>query len=283
MRRKLDALEDTVRAMGRVVVAYSGGVDSTFLLKVAHRCLGGNARGIIGVSPSLARHDLEEALRIAQQIGVPCETIQVHEMDDPRYVANDERRCYYCKSALFHALTAYAQQHGYAYVLDGSNADDMGDYRPGMQAAAERGVRSPLMEVGLTKAEIRALSHELGLPTWDKPASPCLSSRIPYGTAVTPETLARVEAAELFLRRLGLRDLRVRHHGSLARIEVGPADFARILEQRERVVAGLEQAGYRYVTLDLAGFRSGNLNRALAGASQATSASAETEVGPSVA
>jgi uncharacterized protein len=263
MQEKLTELRRIIREMERVVVAYSGGVDSTFLLKVAHDCLWDDALAVIGVSPSLAHHELEEAKRVARQIGVQCLEVQVHEMDDPHYVVNDARRCYHCKTALFQELTAYAEGHGYAYVLDGSNADDAGDYRPGLQAVAEQGVRSPLQEVGLTKSEIRMLSREFGLPTWDKPASPCLSSRIPYGTAVSPEALGRIEQAEMVLRRLGLHNLRVRHHDQVARIEVEPGDFSLILEWRQQIVDEFRQAGYAYVTLDLVGFRSDSLNEAI--------------------
>jgi uncharacterized protein len=263
MKEKLEKLRRILRGMERVVVAYSGGVDSTFVLKVAQECLGDGVLAITADSPSLPRHELQEARRIARQLGARHLTIESHEMDDSRYLANDPLRCYYCKRVRYERLVAYAQDQGYRCVVDGANADDVGDHRPGLRAAAEQGVRSPLQEVGLSKAEVRALGRELGLPNWDKPASACLASRIPYGTPITLESLRRVGRAEAALRGLGTGQLRVRDHGQVARIEVEPGDFSLILEQREGIVAELKQLGYAYVTLDLVGFRSGSLNEVL--------------------
>jgi uncharacterized protein len=270
LERKLAALRQLLSEMGRVVVAYSGGVDSSFVLKVAHDCLGDDVVAITESSASLPDGELQEAMRLAAEIGVRHIVIEGCEFEDPRFVANDPLRCYYCKGSLYDQLTEYAAQHGYTAIVDGSNADDAGDYRPGLRAVAEHGVRSPLREVGLTKDEVRALSRELGLPTWDRPASPCLASRVPYGTAVTPEVLDQVGEAEAALRRLGLRRLRVRHHGEVARIEVDAEAFPLVLDRREQIVADLRRAGYAYVTLDLAGFRSGSLNEVLPVGAQAT-------------
>lgn len=257
---KLEILKQIVACLESVAVAYSGGTDSTLLLKVAHDCLGDRVVALTGVSDSLPAAERVEAEAITRQIGVRHEVIKAREMQNADYVANTPRRCYFCKSTLFEQLVTYARQGGYQAIVDGSNADDRDDYRPGAQAAREWGVRSPLQEAGLTKREIRELARQMGLPNWDKPSAACLASRVPYGTHITSELLGRIEQAELVLRRLGLRQLRVRHHGSLARIEVQPGDFGQVLDHRDEIVEQIKQIGYVYVTLDLAGFRSGSMN-----------------------
>ncbi len=263
LHQKLTQLKEILLEMQSVAIAYSGGTDSTLVLKVAHDILGKQAIGLTAVSASLPAQELTEAQEIARQIGVEHVMLESRETQDPRYLENSPERCYFCKTNVLDELIAYAREAGYQYILDGTNADDAHDHRPGRRAAKERGVRSPLLEAELGKAEIRHLARQLQLPNWDKPAAACLSSRVPYFTPINLETLAQIEAAENVLRNLGLRQLRVRHHDQIARIEVEPADLETVLAQREAITSQLQSLGYTYITLDLAGFRSGSLNTVL--------------------
>jgi uncharacterized protein len=263
---KLDRLRELLRSYGSCLVAYSGGVDSVFLARVAFEVLGGKSLAAIADSPSLPRRELDEALAIAAQFHIPVQIVRTREFDNPDYLANPGNRCYFCKHELFTELEPLARAGGFAVIAYGENASDVGDHRPGATAAAEFQVRAPLKEAGLTKAEIRELSAQFGLPTADKPQMACLSSRIPYGEAVTPEKLRMIEQAENLLRDLGFYDVRVRHHelkqGPLARIEVGPSELKKFLadDTASRVAAALKQAGYLHITLDLQGYRRGSAN-----------------------
>lgn len=265
---KRDRLLAFLAGLPRVVVAFSGGVDSAVVAKAAQVALGERATAVTGTSSSLASGELEEAARLAQLIGIRHEVIATQEFADPAYLANAGDRCYHCKTELYTRLEELLQRYPDAVIVNGANLDDQGDYRPGMTAAREHRVRSPLLECGFTKADVRALAAHWQLPVWDKPASPCLSSRIAYGEEVTPERVAMVDRAEQFLRSLGLRELRVRYHrGDLARLEV-PADaLVRLAEPelREQIVAHLRGLGFKFVTLDLEGFRSGSLNQLVGG------------------
>jgi len=261
---KVEAARAILRQLGSVVVAFSAGADSTYLLALAVGTLGRDkVIAAMGVSPSLAQRERDEGHRLAAEIGAELREINTGEMDDPNYAANPAERCFFCKSDLFTRLNELNHELGFGAVISGANADDVGDFRPGMQAGKALGVRSPLLEAELTKEQIRAASQLLGLPTWDKPAMACLASRIPYGQAITPELLGRVERAEYALKDLGLRQVRVRDHELVARIEVGAEDLERVIRQRETIVESLKNLGYRYVTLDLQGFRSGSMNEVL--------------------
>ena len=279
---KLPVISEELRAKGRVLrarlrelagdqnrilIAYSGGVDSAFLLATAQQEIGARAVACLGVSPSLMDEERDDAVSLAARIGADLRLLETHEMDDANYAANPSNRCYFCKSHLFDTLRVLATRENFAAICDGTNRDDLREWRPGAQAGSERGIVSPLREADLGKDEIRFLSRAAGLPTWDKPAMPCLASRIPYGTPVTPQALRMIGQSEAFLRTLGLREFRVRHHVDgdrfTARLEAAPDEMAHLFAQREAAVEALREIGYHIVTLDLEGYRRGKLNDVL--------------------
>ena len=265
LRLKHEALRAILAKTGGLVIAYSGGVDSSLVLRVAVDALADRALAVTATSPTYPSHEVEEAIRLARGLGARHRVISTDELEMDAFASNPPGRCYYCKTELFQRLLDIARDEGLAVVADGANVDDVKDYRPGHRAAAELGIRSPLREAGLGKADVRVLSHALGLPTWDKPSFACLASRFPYGDRITEDKLAQVSAAERVLRDLGFSQLRVRHHGDMARIEVDPGEFATIIGQgnREAIVQALRELGYLYVTLDLAGYRMGSMNEPL--------------------
>lgn len=263
--RKLEQLRSIFTQMEQALIAYSGGIDSTLVAKIAYDVLGDRALAITAVSPSLLPEELEDAQVQAAQIGIHHELVQTQEMDNPNYTSNPVNRCYFCKSELHDTLKPLALERGYPFVVDGVNADDLQDYRPGIQAAKERGAISPLAEAGISKAEVRQLSQQLNLPWWDKPAQPCLSSRFPYGEEITIAKLQRVGRAEVHLRKLGWSNLRVRSEGDTARIELPPTQIKEFVAKTdlESVVEAFQALGFAFVTLDLEGYKSGKLNRVL--------------------
>ncbi|WP_044895267.1 ATP-dependent sacrificial sulfur transferase LarE [Bacillus alveayuensis] len=264
LHKKNEKLGIILKEMGRCMIAFSGGVDSAFLLARALQVLGDNVLAVTASSETFPQREFDEAVALAKKLKAPHLTINIKEFENENFIKNDKNRCYFCRTGLYERLVKLAHEKGYPYIVDGTNASDVGDYRPGMKALKEKGVRSPLKEAGLTKDDIRKLSKEMNLPTWNKPSFACLSSRIPYGTRITKEAINQLDLAENYLlKEIGLYQVRVRHHGQMARIEVDSDDFMKVVERREEINNKLKQLGFHYVTLDLQGYRTGSMNEVL--------------------
>lgn len=263
LNKKIKILQKVIQDYGSAVIAFSGGVDSSFLAKVVYEVLKDRCLAVTAISPTIPEREIFQARKVAEEIGIPLEFIHSNELANEKFIHNSPERCYYCKHEIFGKIKELAQSRGYSYVLDGSNFDDLKDYRPGMRALAQLGIQSPLKEAQLTKEEIRVLSKSMGLSTWDKPSYACLASRFPYGQTITKEKLAMVEQAENFLQDLGFRQLRVRHHDNLARIELEKSFLGEAMEKAELIVQKFKEIGYTYVALDLEGYRTGSMNLAI--------------------